>query len=457
MDLVKPGSVTYGYTPLSYPPLGLLYLGAILEQKGHNVEIIDMNFEDISKEHLRKLLVSFDAVGMEVYNENFEFVADYSKTIKEINPSIPLIVGGPYCTFFGKRTLSDISNADIVVIGDGEKTIIDIADYLKGRKKLSEIHGIYFRDNNKILSGKPFQVVENLDDFPIPARHLVDKYDYGKVPRGLPSKEKFTLMITSRGCPFHCRFCGRYGNSIKNYGYRQRSAENVVKEFQEIDRNYNSVLIVDDHFLSDNDRAHKIFDMLIEIGTEIELLIMGARVDSADRELFIKMKKANVTFIGFGIESGNQDILDFYNKQITLEEIRNAVKLSREMGFLTAGTIMFGSPNETKEHFENTINFAKSLPLDIAVFGVLHYHMGSHLWYDAVKNNKIKKDEYLVPAGSERGLGNYSRQELYDYSEKAFIRFYFRPTYLLDQIYQALIHRDFRFLKNSLNFIDQIL
>lgn len=457
MFLDKPGSTTYGYTPLSYPPLGLLYLGAILEQEGHLVEIIDLNFENPSREHLGDLLDSFDAVGMEVYTENYKFVADFSRKIKEIKSDIPLIVGGPYCTFFGQKTLSDIPCADIVVIGDSEKTIIDFVDYLEGRKNLSDIHGIYFRENDLIKSGRPFKVVENLDVFPFPARHLVDKYDYDKVPRGVPSRNKFTLMITSRGCPFHCRFCGRYGNSIKNYGYRQRSAENVVKEFQEIDKNYGSVLIVDDHFLSDNERAHKIFDGLLEIGTDIELLIMGARVDSADRELFIKMKKANVKFIGFGIESGNQEILDYYNKQITLEQIRNAVELSREMGILTAGTIMFGAPIETREHFENTIKFANSLPLDIAIFGVLHYHMGSKIWIEAVKNNKIKKDEYLVPAGSERGLGKYTRKELYDYSEKAFKRFYYRPRYMLDQIYQALLHRDFRFIKNSLHFLNQIL
>jgi len=151
-------------------------------------------------------------------------------------------------------------------------------------------------------------------------------------------------LLTSKGCPFRCRFCSRYSNIIPEWGFRQRSVENVVKEIQELDEKYRSIRIDDDSFLADNKRAHKIFDKLLEIGTNIDLLIEGARVDSADKDLYKKMKKTGVTLISYGIESGNQDVLDFYNKKTTLQQIRKAICLSREMDFFTSASFILGAP-----------------------------------------------------------------------------------------------------------------
>ena len=447
-DTLKPFyELTDFMSPSYYPPLGLLYLGAALEHEGYNVEIIDLCKERIPKEHLKNALLSSDAVGMNVYTNDYKSVANISETIKKIDSSIPLIVGGPHCTFLRHRSLYDIPHADISVIGEGERVIIDIARFLQGRKKLSDIHGIYYRENNRIKKGKPLQIVDDLDAIYFPARHLVDKYDYGKINNRYLFKPKFTAMITSRGCPFKCRFCARYGNVIKNWGFRQRSAENVVKEIQEIDENFGSVVIVDDNFLGDKKRAHTIMDSLIEIGTNIELMIEGARVDSADRTLYNKMKKANVKLVGFGIESGNQDVLDFYNKKFTLEQARDTVHLSQEMGFITMATFILGAPIETKKHIENTIKFACSLPIDIAFFGPLYYQMGSPLWVKGVKNNKISNEEYTVMADSRRGLGNFTPEELFEFRDKATRRFYLRPSFLLGQIYRAFLRKNFNLLK----------
>ena len=255
-------------------------------------------------------------------------------------------------------------------------------------------------------------------------------------------------MITSRGCPFRCRFCNRYGNVIKGWGFRKRSAENVVREIQEIDKKYGSVFIMDDNFLVDIKRAHRIFDMLLEIGTSMDLSIIGTRVDSTDRALFTKMKKAGVKLISFGIESGNQDVLDFYNKKITLQQIREAVELAREMNFVTQGSFILGAPVETKEHIENTIKFVCSLPLDIVIFQPLKYERGSDLWAEVVKNKKISAEEYSIPADSRRGLGNFTAEELDEFTNKAFRRFYLRTNYLFSQIYRSLLQKDGNRLKN---------
>ena len=431
-----------------YPPIGLLYIGASLEQKGHKVEIIDFGAESVSEKHLENCLMTANAVGMTVYTNNYKSVADTAKVIKQLDPEIPIIIGGPHCTFLKERALSDIPDADIAVDLEGECVILDIVRFLHGRKKLSDINGIYYRENNQIKSAKNSEIIKDLDSLPFPARHLVEKYDYGNFPWGVQPKKKFTSMLTTRGCLFRCRFCAKYDNIRKGYGFRERSAENVVEEIQVINEKYRSVKIVDENFLADQKRAHRIFDMLLEIGTTIDILIMGARVDSAERELYKKMKKANVTYLGFGIESGTQAVLDCYNKKITLDQIRRAVELSREMNFSTVGSFMLGAPIEREKHIEETIKFVCSLPLDTAIFRPLKYELGSDLWAEAVKNKKISSEEYLVPADSQRGLGHFTVEELYEYTKKATTRFYLRPNYILGQIYRAFLGKDTNRLKN---------
>jgi len=441
------------FTSGMYPPLGLLHIGAALEQDGHTVEVIDFYHEPLSDERLQQILQNVDAVGMSIYTDNYEYSGHIIEKIKKIKPSIPVIIGGPHCIFFKKQSLSMIPQADIGVIGEGDHVILHIVRYLQGKKNLADIHGIVYRKNGQIKLGKSLQVVQNLDSLPIPARHLVEKYDYGKFPGGDSFKKKFTSMLTSRGCPFHCRFCARYGNVINKYKFRQRSAASVIKEFQELDKQYRSVMIVDDNFLADIKRAHAICDALIAMNSGIELLIMGARVDSANEELYRKMRRAGVRYVGFGIESGNQDVLDYYKKNITIEQIRKAVKLSRRMGFFTNATFILGAPIEDKNHLENTIKFACSLPLDLAIFGVLHYHMGSELWDEAVQQNIISKDDYLTPVTSKRGVGNFTYEELRRYCALAFKRFYLRPSYLLDQFARAAARRDIGYIKNGFRFM----
>jgi len=458
--LVRPGlkdnNNFFIFTPSTHPPLGLLYIGSILEQNGHKVEVIDFYAEDISEQKLKNSLKSCDVVGMTVYTYDYYAAVEVSRMIKNIDPDIPLIIGGPHCTFLSKRSLSDIPLADISVIGEGEVVINDIVQNLNGYKKLHDINGIIFRENGSIVTNKPPKVTENLDSLPFPARHLVEKYDYGSFPFGYKLKKKTTSLMTTRGCPFKCRFCSRYSNFIKNWGFRQRSAENVVKEILEMNEKYHSLIIIDDNFLADKKRAHDIFDRLLKSDKEIDILIGGARVDTAEKKLYLKMKKTGVKFILYGLESGNQDVLDFYNKQITLQQIRNATKIARKMNFFIYASFIFGAPMETKEHIEKTIKFACSLPIDVAIFGLLGYMYGSSLWFEAVKNGKISEDEYLKIADKNQGLGNMTKEELLDFTMKAYKEFYFRPSYLASQIYRSVLRHDYSLLLNGIKFFPLI-
>jgi radical SAM superfamily enzyme YgiQ (UPF0313 family) len=442
--------------PSNQPPLSLLYLGAVLEKDGHKVEIIDFYMENISREQLKKSLVSIDVVGMSIYTYDLKSAKDILKTVKELEPDMPLLIGGPHCIFYQKKSITDFPHADISVVGEGEQAIIDIVRFLEGKKKLADINGIYYRENGQIKRGKSFKAIDKLDELPFPARHLVDKYDYGYFPFGYKLKKKVTSVITSRECPFNCKFCARYSNFRMELSFRQRSPENIVREIQELDSKYRTVWIDDDSFLADNNNAHKIFDMLIDDGINLEFLIRGTRVDSADRELYKKMKKAGVKYIEFGLESGNQEVLDYYNKKITLNQIQNAVNLAREMGFFISANFIIGAPIEKKQHIDNTINYACSLPLDIASFGPLRYVMGSQLWNEAVKNDKISNNTYAVTADSNIGLGNFTIEELMKYTNQAYKKFYFRLSYLMNQIYRSMLRHDFSILLNGWKFLSII-
>jgi len=452
-----------------HPPLGLLYLGRILEDEGYSVEVIDFLAEKYPLKALKQALSETDAVGISNFSSAYQESiwggrythaylesAKVARFIKEIDSAMPIIIGGPHCSVQPEESLIEIPSADISVEGDGEEIIKDIVKALEGEKKLSEITGVYYRENGQIKKGKPAKINENLDAIPFPARHLVDKYDYGKSIKSYFLKPKFTSIITGRGCPFNCRFCTR--NTLGFKIFRQRSVENVVKEFQEINETYSSVMIVDDTFLADEPRANKILDRLIEIGTEIEIYVQGARVDTAKPELYKKMKKAGVKHLYYGLESANQDVLDFYNKKATVNQVRKAINLSSEMDFFTVGTFILGAPIETKRHIERTIKFARSLPLDIVLFALLTYKNGSELWDEAVKSGKIKdSDGYAIVADSRKGLGNFTREELEGFYRKAIISFYFRPQYITRQISKLFKEKDLGSMKAGLNRLTSII
>ncbi|MFX1452981.1 MAG: B12-binding domain-containing radical SAM protein [Promethearchaeota archaeon] len=434
------------------PPLGLLYLAKSLEDEGHSTEILEYFAEKNPNEKIKNSLNSTDAVGLTVTSYPYKVASQCTKFIKEIDPSLPIIIGGPHCTFHPKKSLKDVPDADISVQGDGENTIKDIVRVFEGSKKLNEVAGIYYKKNNKIDAGKPPELIKDLDSISFPSRHLVEKYEYGKINNSFLFQPKLTSIITTRGCPFECRFCPK--NAPLYSTFRQRSAENVVQEIQEIDDRYSSVMIVDDNFITDRKRANRIMDRLIEIGTTVDLLVYGTRVDSADRELFKKMKKAGVKYIGFGIESGNQETLDFYNKNIYLHQIKESVDLADEMDFITTGNFIIGAPFEEESHINTTIKFACSLPLDIVLFHPLYYMYGSKLWDEAVACGKINEDDgYTFPADQQSGLAYFSKETYEKYCRFATKRFYLRPSYIIRELFKAFRTHDFKLIKTEISMI----
>lgn len=430
------------------PPLGLLYLASSLEQEGHQVEVIDFCIEDFNDMVLKKYLNNKDVVGITVRSHGINCVKTIISSIKKINPDIPIIIGGPHCTLDPISALID-TDADIAVEGDGELVIKEISEALQGKKNLSEISGIVYKENNKIKKGLPAKLIENLDSIPFPARHLVNKYDFSSITGGIYilSKGRNTSMTLSRGCPFKCKFCI---NPVVQRKYRIRSAENIIEELKEIIPKYNYNLFIDDHFYVNKKITDQVLDFLIKEKSDMEFSVMGIRIDISDKSVFKRIKKAGGKAVAFGIESGSQAVLDYYNKRIDLHQIIKTVKLAREEGLLTLGFFMLGGPIETKIHLEKTIDFAKKLPLDLAVFQPFAYLKGSQFYNEAVAKGKIKKDEYVVFSNSKRDLGNFTEEELLKWNIKAYKAFFLRPSYIIDEIIQSFKRRNFHILIQGL-------
>jgi len=185
--------------------------------------------------------------------------------------------------------------------------------------------------------------------------------------------------------------------------------------------------------------------------------VSGVRITDADEELFKKMKKAGVKSLEFGIESGNQEVLDYYNKRITLDAVEKTIKLSKKMGFLTIGNFILGAPIETDKHINDTVSFAKKLKLDFAFFYAFNFLKGSEIWEDAHKQGKIKENEMFVPCDSNRGLCNFTPEELRSRIHKAFLSFYLSPKYLFSQFIRSIfVYKNFRVFKAGLKlFLEQ--
>jgi radical SAM superfamily enzyme YgiQ (UPF0313 family) len=413
----------------------------MVELGGHNVEIIDYNAERFDQSSLQHAVQSADAVGMTIVSQPTDLEASMmiAQKIKQFAPDIPLILGGPHCNFFPEQSLRS-HQADICVRGEGEYIIGPLLDALEGKHSLSAIPGLVYQQNGQMLTTKPNQQIMDLDKLPFPARHLVAKYDYGNIFGTKIMRGKATSLITSRGCPCRCSFC-QLSSSLALY--RARSVANTIKEIDAlVSQGYQSLAFADDNFLANKKHVEQIMDHIIQQRYDLLMWILDTRVDTAERRIYEKMRDAGVRVISFGIESGNQEILDFYNKKITTEQARKAITLSNEMGFIIDANFILGAPMETKKQFDNTLRFAKSLPINHATFNHLEYLAGTPLWNKAVEEGKIDPEESLVMSDRRRGLALYDAGEIDAYIKKANNAFYFNPRYWIRQLIFALRHHN---------------
>jgi anaerobic magnesium-protoporphyrin IX monomethyl ester cyclase len=373
--------------------LGLAYIAAMLEQS-HSVKILDNYLENLNKEQLKKRisLVNPEIVGITSDSFSFSSAVEIANVVKEIDKNIITVIGGPHANVFPDAPLKHDS-IDISVYGEGELTTIELWDKIEKGESLKDVKGIGYKNNDKIIINQSRELIKNLDELPFPARHLFPMESYErKEKQYFGNIEPIDWMTTSRGCVFNCTFCDNreiFGN------YRSRSPENVVDEIELLLSEYDikGVYFREALFTLNKKRVLGICNELKERGLDI-VWACDSRIDTIDKEMLLSIKDAGCRTVWFGIESGTQEILDYIQKGITIPQIKEVVKLSKECGMRVGGTFMIGIPGETIDQMHKTIEFVCELRPYLDFVGYSPY-LGipkSQLYIYSKENNFIDED-----------------------------------------------------------------
>jgi radical SAM superfamily enzyme YgiQ (UPF0313 family) len=406
------------------PPLGVSYVAAAFESAGAEVKVIDYIVSRYRPDKLRTELDTFkpDAVGTTSVTMNFPKAVEIIRDVKEINPSIATMMGGPHVTFDAENTLKKHPEIDLLVLGEGEITIMELTPFIEDRTRWPEIRGIAYVDDERVVITEPRGFIQDIDSLPLPSRHLLPLSRY--LALGFP-----VSLITSRGCPNQCIFC--QGRRMVGSKVRYRDPMKVVDEIEEIiSLGFTRINIADDLFVSKKERAQQICSEIIKRKLNFSWSAFS-RVNTVDFDTLHLMHEAGCDTVSFGIESGNPEMLKRIRKGITINQARRAVNLCREVGIMPHASFMVGLPGETHATLRDTQEFAQSL-------GVLYgYHYlapfpGTTVreninrydleiltddWalYDA--NRAIVRTSGLSPEAIERFVEEYY-QEYRDYWEK---------------------------------------
>ena len=423
-----------------YPTLGLAYIAGALENADHEVVFVDANAECLAEEKVEERIKSFSprVVGFYCGTLMIDEVRKFARVAKKVDEKIVTVVGGPHLSVFPEVTL-EAREFDIGVIGEGEKTICELVDTIDREGDVRNVAGIVFRNGSETVKTDSREYSTDLDSIPFPAWHLmpIEKYhDILSCMRGF-----VPTMITSRGCPFKCIFCSpecRLGRK-----FRYRSPQNVLEEILYLKRYYEikEVCFYDDSFTVNKKRVHSLCDKMIESNINIKWECR-TRVDLVDDAILEKMAAAGCFRIRYGIESGDNDILKRLRKDITVEQSRKAVELTKRYGIEVFGYFMVGNPGENRRTVEKTIALSRELDFDYINVNVLSLRPpGSELFDWAAESGFIDKDywerfsrgEDLNPAPVLE-KGELHTKELERYMRKAYACFYLRPSYLLKSV-----------------------
>ena len=303
--------------PTAWPPLGILYCAGILREAGVEVSLLDQPASHFSLDRVVDWVKKEepDVVGFSVLLSAAREASKIAESVKAENPDLTVVFGGHHSSFNAERILRKYPFVDIVVRGEGEFTGAEIVRCLEEQKKLDNVEGVTFRKNGRIVSNSDRQLNMDVDCLPFPDRDLAG-VEYTSAIFGVKiNSKKFTTLLSSRGCPFNCSFCGI--RKFARRAWRPRSVENVLEELEYLQsKGYEQFLFVDDNFTFDAKRVSKLCRSIKKAGMDIEWFC-DSRVDHISYDMFRDMVKAGCKCVFFGIESGNQRILDYYRKGIT--------------------------------------------------------------------------------------------------------------------------------------------
>ncbi len=420
-----------------YPPLGLLYVAAFAETNtSHSVEILDCLAERIEHERIADTIRERkpDLVGIQAMTFTLIDAVLTAKAVKEANPSIPVLLGGPHVYIYPEETLS-IPQVDYILRGEAEETFSQFLETLDSGGDFLLIPGLGYKQNGEIRLNPLPPLLSDLDRLPLPARHLVPQERYYSV---LAKATPITTMMTSRGCPMRCIFCDRphLGKT-----FRYRSAESVVREMELCaNSGIKEIFVYDDTFSIRKDRVLEVCRFIQEKRLKIHWDIR-AHVNTMDEKVLDALAEAGCIRIHYGVESGNPDILRILRKGIDLKHTERVFRMTRERGIATLAYFMIGNPTETVDQIEDTFRFARKLNPDYAHIAITTPFPATELYRLGLETGLYERDFWrdfacdprpgFVPRVWDEIL---TREELIALMQRGYRRFYMRPGYLARRV-----------------------
>lgn len=379
------------------PELGLLYMASMLEQVGHEVQVVPSHVLEMTfKEIFRKIETEKpDIVGVTTTTENRFLSFKLAKVAKRANPDAFVVLGGPHCKTTAEDTLTHIPEIDGVVSGEGEETMVDLARAVEAKAGLDKVLGLSYRDKDgEIIHNGKRMLFKDLNNLPLPARHLIphDAYNFTMDIPGR-GKLKAANLMTSRGCPFTCTFCA----TPSNWGTKVRALtpENVVNEIEHCMDKYGAEAIwfYDDTYNFNRKRTAEICDLMIERKLNVSWFC-EVRVDILTKELAAKMAEAGLYYAGFGIESGNERVCrDIITKKATLKQAYDAISWFNEFGVIPNPFFIFSHPTETWNEAQETVEVFEDVKdrCDVSA-AILHIYPGTPLEHRSLNEGKLPQD-----------------------------------------------------------------
>ena len=438
-------------------PIYLAYTAAVVEEAGFEVSFIDAIMDELD---IGEFAQKVGDLGprlalLETSTPSIEFDLATAAAIKEQSPGTFVALLGSHVTYFDRETLAENPAVDAVIRGEFEYTAADLARALDDGGGLSGVPGLTYRDDQGDPRRNPDRpLFEPLDDMPFPARHIVKGGEYRA---GIYSGGHPTAMVSSRGCPYRCTFC-LWPGVLYGHKFRARSAKNVVDEMEEAVRTYghDEIYFDDDTFTIDRQRVMDITRLIMERGLEKEVeWIAQCRVDTVDREMLEAMKAANCGYILYGVESGSPQMLKKMKKGITLDKVRHAFELTRQVGIKTQAFFLFGIPGETQETIRETIEFAKELNASSTQFAVAIPHPGTAL-YEECKANGWLTSENWADYTAESSLIEtpwLTADEVEQARIRAYREYYYRPRYIVGEALKVRRLADIKRLARGANSV----
>ena len=336
--------------PPSVFPSGIGYIASVLMEGGHEVSVLDINGCRYSRKEVEKQIreTNFDLVAIGGLITRYKYIKWVCTLLKKYHPDKFRIVGGAIATSASELVINKM-DIDGIVLGEGEYTILELANALEKGSDLKKVDGIWFKKNGKVVKNQPRELIKDLDSLPFPAWDLFPIKKYLQVPcyGKIPVTYKSMNISTVRGCPFSCKFCY---NVFGTKTSRARSIDNVISEINELREKYGvkAFLFEDDLFTLNRARVMEFCKKIMKKKLDI-IWGASARVDVVDEEMLMTMKQAGCILISYGIETGSQKMLDSIGKGVKVEQAKKAIRLTKKTGMQIVTSFMVGVPGETPE------------------------------------------------------------------------------------------------------------